>query len=59
MARFSKIDMQNNQGKCIRYEEIELDVEYKLSSNETLRAFKTDHTVPSCGYIYKMILQCS
>ena len=38
---------------CITYTAIELDQEYALSDNESIKAFKTDHTVPSCGYIYK------
>ena len=50
---FSKIDLSNGEGKCINYIEIELDKEYPLSEEESIRAFKTDHTVPSCGYIYK------
>ncbi len=33
--------------------EIDFDKEYMLSHNESIKAFKTDHTVPSCGYIYK------
>ena len=50
---FSKIDLSNGSGKCIDYRIIELNKEYKLSDSEHLRAFKTDHTVQSCGYIYK------
>ena len=50
---FSKIPLLNGSGMCIEYQEIELDKEYSLSENEVLRAFQTDHTVPSCGYVYK------
>ena len=50
---FSKIDLSNSEGKCINYVEIELDKEYPLSREESIKAFKTDHTVPSCGFIYK------
>lgn len=50
---FSKIELENKSGMCIDYKEVELDKEYKLSSQESIKAFKTDHTVPSCGYIYK------
>lgn len=50
---FSKIPLANKSGMCINYIEIELDKEYVLSENESIRAFKTDHTVPSCGYVYK------
>ena len=49
---FSKILLQNQNAMCIEYKEIELDKEYVLSDNELIQAFKTDHTVPSCGYIY-------
>jgi HD-GYP domain-containing protein (c-di-GMP phosphodiesterase class II)/ribonuclease BN (tRNA processing enzyme) len=48
---FSKIYMSNGL-PVIEYEVIEVGKEYKISKNETLRAFKTDHTVPSCGYVY-------
>ncbi len=50
---FSKIPLSNMNGMCINYREIELDKEYTLSANESIRAFKTDHTVASCGYVYK------
>ncbi len=50
---FSKIPLSNKNGMCIKYIEIEVDKEYALSKNESIRAFKTDHTVPSCGYVYK------
>jgi len=50
---FSKIELLNGSGKCIRYVKIELDKEYSLSEQESIKAFETNHTVPSCGYIYK------
>ncbi|WP_455757871.1 MBL fold metallo-hydrolase [Sulfurimonas sp.] len=50
---FSKIKLENKSGMCIEYVEIEFDKEYKLSSEESIKAIKTDHTIPSCGYIYK------
>jgi len=49
---FSKIKLNNSQENAIVYKEIELDLVYELSENETIRAIKTDHTVESCGYIY-------
>jgi len=49
---FSKIQLNNSKEMAITYTAIELDVEYKLSDNESIRAIKTDHTVESCGYIY-------
>lgn len=50
---FSKIKLENGEAYCIQYKEIELETIYELSLNETIWAFKTDHTVDSCGYIYK------
>jgi len=50
---FSKINLINGNGKCIEYIEIELDKKYEISKIETIKPFKTYHTVDSCGYIYK------
>ena len=50
---FSKIPLSNGKGMCVEYKEIVLDKEYTISNTESIKAFKTDHTVPSCGYIYK------
>jgi ribonuclease BN (tRNA processing enzyme) len=49
---FSRIKLLNNDKYCIKYKEIETEVKYKLSENESIEAFRTDHTVESCGYIY-------
>ncbi|MCK9492495.1 MAG: HD domain-containing protein [Sulfurimonas sp.] len=49
---FSKINLVNSELKALAYEEIELGVEYSLGEGDSIRAFKTDHTVPSCGYIF-------
>lgn len=49
---FAKIKLKNSNTMAITYKEIEVDVEYKLSENETIRAIETDHTIESCGYIY-------
>jgi HD-GYP domain-containing protein (c-di-GMP phosphodiesterase class II)/phosphoribosyl 1,2-cyclic phosphodiesterase len=49
---FSNIPLSNNDGMCIEYAVVELDIEYKISDVESIKAFKTDHTVASCGYIY-------
>lgn len=49
---FCKIALCNSKEMSIEYEEIELDKEYKISEDETIRPIKTDHTVESCGYIY-------
>ena len=50
---FSKIKLIDNSSMCIKYIEVKFDKNYQLSDNEIIKAFKTDHTVPSCGYIYK------
>lgn len=50
---FSRIPLHNSKEMSVIYKEIELDKEYKLSDDETIRAYRTDHTVESCGYIYK------
>ncbi|MDF1874846.1 HD domain-containing protein [Sulfurimonas sp. SAG-AH-194-I05] len=50
---FSKIKLPDGSDVCIKYSPIELNKEYTLSNTESIKAFKTDHTVPSCGYIYK------
>jgi len=50
---FSKIPMFNQEGMTLNYKEIEIGVEYLIGNEEYIKAFATDHTVPSCGYIYK------
>lgn len=49
---FSQIKLSGSNKMAVTYKEIELDREYKIGEGETLEAFKTDHTVESCGYIY-------
>ncbi|MDD5157563.1 HD domain-containing phosphohydrolase [Sulfurimonas sp.] len=50
---FSKIKLINSDEMAIKYSEIELNKEYDIGENESIEPFKTDHTVPSSGYIYK------
>ena len=50
---FSKINLFNSEDKVLKYTEIELNKTYDISDTETMIAFKTEHTVPSCGYVYK------
>lgn len=50
---FSKIPLNTSQEMSMKYIELELGVEYKIGENESIEAFKTDHTVVSCGYIVK------
>jgi cAMP phosphodiesterase len=49
---FSKIKLHNSQAQCITYTEIRLNTEYSIGENEFIKAVRTDHTVPSCGYVY-------
>ena len=50
---FSKIALQDSDVMAVNYRELELGKEYKIAENEYIRAFQTDHTIESCGYIYK------
>ncbi|MCW8838108.1 MAG: MBL fold metallo-hydrolase [Thiovulaceae bacterium] len=49
---FSKIRLVHSDKMAIKYTEIELGKIYEIGENEYLEAFPTDHTVPSCGYIF-------
>jgi len=50
---FSKINLQHSKQKSLQYTKLKLNTQYQIGDNEFIRAFKTDHTVPSCGYIYR------
>jgi cAMP phosphodiesterase len=50
---FSRIPLDNGKAMSVIYQEIECGVEYKIDETSSIEAFATDHTVPSCGYIYK------
>ncbi|MDY0116920.1 MAG: MBL fold metallo-hydrolase [Sulfurimonadaceae bacterium] len=50
---FSNIALVNSTEMALSYHEIELRTPYILDATTTLEAFRTDHTVPSCGYIVK------
>ena len=50
---FSKIPMYDSKFMTVSYEPIELNEVYEISENFSLEPYKTDHTVPSCGYIVK------
>ncbi|WP_373071624.1 HD domain-containing phosphohydrolase [Sulfurimonas sp.] len=50
---FSKIPLVHSQMMAIQYKEIELGKAYEIGDGEYIEAFATDHTVPSCGYIFK------
>jgi HD-GYP domain-containing protein (c-di-GMP phosphodiesterase class II)/ribonuclease BN (tRNA processing enzyme) len=49
---FTKVNLINSSEPSVKYTTIETEKEYKLSDNESIKAYKTDHTVESCGYIY-------
>lgn len=51
---FSKIPLENSDVMAVKYSEIYLNEEYYLDKQTTLTPVRTDHTVPSCGYIYKV-----
>ena len=50
---FSKIAMSDSKEMSMKYTELKLGVEYEIGDDEYIEAFKTDHTIPSCGYIFK------
>ena len=50
---FSKINLLHSDKKAVNYINLEIGKEYSIGNGESIEAFKTDHTVPSCGYIYK------
>ena len=49
---FSKIMLEDNSDVALSYTELELGEEYPIADGEYIKAFKTDHTVESCGFIY-------
>jgi len=49
---FSKIPLSLVDDMAVTYTEIELGKEYEIGEEEFIKAFATDHTVPSCGYVY-------
>jgi ribonuclease BN (tRNA processing enzyme) len=51
---FSKIYLENSETIALKYSELRLNTLYSLDEQTTLMPIQTDHTVPSCGYIYKV-----
>ncbi|MDF1882417.1 HD domain-containing protein [Sulfurimonas sp. SAG-AH-194-C21] len=49
---FSKIPLTLSSEMAVTYTEIQLGQEYEIGEEESIRAFQTDHTVESCGYVY-------
>lgn len=50
---FSNIPLNGSQEMALGYTVLELDTEYPIGLGESIKAFKTDHTVDSCGFVYK------
>jgi len=48
---FSKIPLTLSNEMAITYTEIEVGKEYEIGEDEYIKAFLTDHTVASCGYV--------
>lgn len=48
---FSKIMLLDGVTPSVEYFPIEIGVSYLIGDEEYIEAFKTNHTVPSCGYI--------
>jgi len=48
---FSKIPLCKGEGMTISYHPIEIGKVYEIGDGETLEAFPTNHSVPSCGYV--------
>lgn len=49
---FSKIKLNNSEIMAVTYTQLEIGKEYNIGEREFIRAYETDHTVASCGYIY-------
>ncbi len=49
---FSQISLLNSKEKCVKYVEIELNKEYKISETEIIKPIYAEHTVDTCGYVY-------
>ena len=48
---FSQIKLNNSECFAMEYFPIEIGKRYEIGHDEFLEPFKTNHTVPSCGYI--------
>ena len=48
---FTVIPLVNAKGMSLEFKTLTLQNRYEIEKDLSLRAFKTDHTVPSCGYI--------
>ena len=50
---FSKIPLTLSSEMAVTYTEIEVGKEYEIGNGEYIKAFLTDHTVASCGYVVR------
>ncbi len=50
---FTKINLQNTQTPSLIYVPIKYNQEYKIHEKLSLTPIKSNHTVPTCGYIIK------
>ena len=48
---FSKINLVNSDIPAVSYMPIEIGRRYEIGPGEFIEPFKTNHTVPSCGYV--------
>lgn len=48
---FSKIHLIGSDLPAVEYKPIEIGVRYQIGEGEFVEPFKTNHTVPSCGYV--------
>lgn len=51
---FSKIKLESSDAMSVSYEVLTLNEIYHIDAQTTIMPIHTDHTVPSCGYIYKV-----
>jgi len=51
---FSNIKLLNSEKMAVKYTIVIPGETYTLSTHEKIELFSTDHTVESCGYIYKV-----
>jgi len=49
---FSKIKLVHSDAMAVTYTQLSIGKEYQIGESESIRAFETDHTIESCGYIY-------
>ena len=52
---FSTIKLRDSDEMAVNYIEIDIGSQYTIGKDQSIKAYKTDHSVPSCGYIYKNV----